>query len=284
MKAELVWSVGARLGEGPLWVPERGWLWFVDIKQGVLHRFTPEGGARNSFPLGGQPSFVVAADDGGLVIGSDLQLFGFRPETGLTPLVAVPATPGDRTNDGCVDRAGRLWFGTMHDGERDATGRIWCYRHGAAAPEPLAGGCVITNGPAVSPDGAWLYHVDTLAGIIWRHALHDDGGLGPGTRFAEIAPSEGHPDGIVCDAEGGLWVALWGGAAAVRYSPAGQRTDRVALPCAQPTKLALGGRDLRTAYVTSAAIGLDPAAHPHAGGLFAFEVAVPGFAAPKVAL
>lgn len=283
MTAELVWPVAALLGEGPLWVAEDQCLWFVDIKQGRLHRFTPASGARESFAIGGQPSFVVPARGGGLVIGSALELFDFRPESGPTPLAEVPATPGDRTNDGCVDPAGRLWFGTMHDAEQDPTGRIWRFTPGAGRPVPLAGDCAITNGPAVSPDGAWLYHVDTRAGLIWRHALRDDGALGPGETFAEIAPRQGHPDGIVCDAEGGLWVALWGGAAALRFAPDGRVTDTVALPCAQPTKLALGGPDFRTAYVTSAAIGFDPAAHPDAGGLFAFEVAVPGFTSPKVA-
>jgi sugar lactone lactonase YvrE len=45
------------------------------------------------------------------------------------------------------------------------------------------------------------------------------------------------------------------------------------------TKLALGGSDLKTAFVTTARKGLSPedlAAQPLAGGLFTFEMDVPG--------
>lgn len=280
MQAELIWALGAQLGEGPVWLPEERCLWFVDIKRGALHRYTPESDARESFAIGGQPSFVVPAQGGGLIIGSELSLLAFHPAEGTRPIAAVPAHRGDRTNDGCVDARGRLWFGTMDDGEQRESGRIWCYDGSARA---VAGDCAITNGPAVSADGAWLYHVDTLAGTLWRHPLRDDGSLGPETLFVQIPPSDGYPDGIVCDAEGALWVALWGGAAAHRYAPDGRLVARVDLPTAQPTKIAFGGDDLRTAFVTSARVGLDPAAHPEAGGLFAFETDVPGFASHKVA-
>ncbi len=56
------------------------------------------------------------------------------------------------------------------------------------------------------------------------------------------------------------------------------------LPCANVTKLAFGGPDLRTAYVTTARKGLgeaELAAQPLAGGLFAFEVPVPGLPATE---
>jgi sugar lactone lactonase YvrE len=61
----------------------------------------------------------------------------------------------------------------------------------------------------------------------------------------------------------------------------------VPLPCARVTKIAFGGADLRTAYVTTARIGLDAAAlaaQPLAGGLFAFEAPVAGSALPSVRL
>jgi sugar lactone lactonase YvrE len=44
--------------------------------------------------------------------------------------------------------------------------------------------------------------------------------------FAEIDEADGSPDGLCTDAEGGVWVALWGGGAVRRYLPDG-RLDRV---------------------------------------------------------
>ena len=60
----------------------------------------------------------------------------------------------------------------------------------------------------------------------------------------------------------------------------------VKLPCARVTKIAFGGDDLCTAYVTTARVGLSDeelASQPLAGGLFAFDVDSPGLAMPHAA-
>jgi hypothetical protein len=44
---------------------------------------------------------------------------------------------------------------------------------------------------------------------------------------------------------------LYGGWAVRRYSPRGELLETVRLPCANVTKLAFGGEDLRTAFVTT---------------------------------
>ena len=59
----------------------------------------------------------------------------------------------------------------------------------------------------------------------------------------------------------------------------GKLLTTVRFPCSNVTKLAFGGPDLRTAYVTTARHALDAeqrAEQPLAGGLFRFEVDVPG--------
>jgi sugar lactone lactonase YvrE len=64
-----------------------------------------------------------------------------------------------------------------------------------------------------------------------------------------------------------------------RYAPDGTLLETVKLPVSNVTKIAFGGPDLKTAYVTTARKGLDAAAlaaQPEAGDLFAFDVEVPG--------
>jgi len=95
----------------------------------------------------------------------------------------------------------------------------------------------------------------------------------------EIERGAGCPDGSTVDADGCIWVALYGGGAVRRYSPKGSLIAVVPLPCPNVTKLAFGGRDLKTAFVTTARTGMtaeDLHAHPDAGGLFSFRVDVPG--------
>lgn len=276
-KVSVAWPCAALLGEGPIWLPETGALWFVDIKSGRLHCLTPANDERQIFDLGGSPSFVVPMTDGDLLVGNhrDLVRVENGRATGVVASIDMPAH--NRTNDAVVDPAGRLWFGTMDDDGTAPTGRV--YRFDGTLAE-AGGASTITNGPTVSPDGRWLYHVDTLAGTIWRF---DIGGgastLRDGAVFVRIDPTDGLPDGVTIDAEGCVWVGLWGGWCARRYGPDGRLRETVRLPCANVTKVALGGADLRTGYITTARAGLsatDLAAQPDAGGLFIFEAPAPG--------
>lgn len=279
-----IWDVAALLGEGPVWDTRGDCLWFVDIKRGHLHRHDPASGERSTERLGGNPSFVLPATPDGLVIGNRDTLF-LRAEAGLSPIATVAMPPHDRLNDATVDPAGRIWFGSMDDRETLPTGRVHVLDRGSVVD--VGGNAIVTNGPAISADGRWLYHVDSVERTIWRFDIADRIQLGDGKIFATLQPGEGAPDGVILDAEDHLWVGLWGGWRARRYAPDGRIVAEVPFPCANVTKIALGGPDLRTAYATTARIGLDAAAlqdQPLAGGLFAFDVDVPGRPLPLARL
>lgn len=283
---DCIWPVAATLGEGPVWDAQARRLWFVDIKGGQLHALTPETGARDSFDIGGNPSFALPSDQGGLVIGNRDRLLHWRSGQ-ATELARIPGMlETDRTNDATVDAHGRLWFGSMDDPETTPTGRVRVY-DGATIME-AGGAAIVTNGPAITGDGRYLYHVDSLDRTIWRFDIR--GGattLFGGVPFRTFAGDEGLPDGVIVDAEDHLWVGFWAGGCARRFAPDGQLVTEVRLPCANVTKLALGGADLRTAYVTTARAGLNAAelaAQPLAGGLFSFRVEVPGRVLPRVRL
>jgi len=116
--------------------------------------------------------------------------------------------------------------------------------------------------------------------------IGDDGELGPSRLVVKIDPKEGHPDGPTIDSEGCIWISLYAGWEARRYSPAGEVLDRVRFEVGNITKIAFGGPDLKTAYATTARQFLKPEqlkAQPLAGGLFEFRVAVPGVPCPLIA-
>ncbi|WP_241659569.1 SMP-30/gluconolactonase/LRE family protein [Sphingomonas glacialis] len=274
-QSRLVWPIEATLGEGPAWIDDM--LWFVDIKAGAIHRYDPAADARDSYVVGGAPSFIVPTADGALLVGNRGALHLFDGEALAPPLATVSMPVHNRTNDATVDALGRLWFGTMDDEETRPSGAVHVFD--GASISAVGGDCTITNGPAISPDGRHLYHVDTLAGTIHRFDIATDTLLRDGTLFATIAPEDGNPDGVTVDSEACVWVGLWGGWEARRYAPDGTLLLRVALPCANVTKIAFGGPDLRTAYVTTARVGLSDAElaeQPLAGGLFAFDAPAPG--------
>jgi D-xylonolactonase len=281
-----VWNVAAELGEGPVWVERDRALWFTDIKRQKIHRYDPASGDRRSWDSPEQVGFVLPAEGGGFVAGLMSGLHRFDEVSGEFALIAEmePERPNNRLNDGVADPAGRLWFGTMDNGERERTGAFYRFERGVVVRTGIEG-IAITNGPALSPDGRILYFVDTLAGTIDAADVAEDGALGPSRPFARIDPADGTPDGPAVDSEGCVWIGLYAGWEARRYSPAGELIGRVRFPVANITKIAFGGEDLRTAYATTARQLLsaeDLERQPQAGDLFEFRVDAPGLACPSI--
>jgi xylono-1,5-lactonase len=278
-----LWSAGCELGEGPVWVD--GALWFVDIKKRKVHRFAPATGEKCSWDSPEQIGFLLPAEGGGFVAGLQSGLHRFDPESGAFSLLAAvePGRPGNRLNDGVVDPSGRLWFGSMDDGESAPTGSFYSYHRGELRHSGLTD-IPITNGPALSPDGRILYWVDTLGRTINACDVAQDGALGASRLLAKLGEKEGFPDGPTVDSEGCVWISLYWGWEARRYSPAGELLERMSFPVSNITKIAFGGDDYRTAFATTARQGIRHDAigrQPDAGALFAFEVDVPGFASPR---
>lgn len=276
----VAWGLAAELGEGPVWVERDRALWFVDIKKRQVHRFDPVNGNRKSWSAPEPVGFLFPAESGGFIAGLQSGLFHFDEHSGGFELIVEVETdkPHNRLNDGTVDPSGRLWFGTMDDQERQKSGAFYCFARGRVTPTQLDG-ITITNGPAISPDGSALYFVDTLKGFIGCANIKPDGSLGAPKPFARIDPSDGHPDGPTVDAEGCVWIALYGGWEARRYSPTGELLERIRFPVSNITKIAFGGEDLRTAYATTARQLLKPeeiANQPQIGDLFQFRVHIPG--------
>jgi len=283
-----VWNLVASLGEGPVWVERDRALWFVDIKKQLIHRYDPVNGDKRSWGSPEQVGFVFPAEGGGFVAGLQSGLYRFDERNGSFALIVEvePDQPTNRLNDGIVDPTGRLWFGTMDNGERAKTGAFYCFANGRLVRTGIDG-IAITNGPAVSPDGDRLYFVDTLNGAIGRADIRSDGILGEARPFARIDPRDGYPDGPTIDSEGCVWISLYGGWEARRYSPDGALIDRVRFPVANITKLAFGGEGLKTAYATTARQQMSAdsiARQPQIGDLFAFGVEVAGVSCPLVRL
>jgi sugar lactone lactonase YvrE len=223
-----------------------------------------------------------------MIVGLKTGLHRFSPASGAISelLQPEPSVPGNRLNDATVSADGTLWFGSMDDREEAATGHLYRWVKGTL----LGGGLdpvVITNGPALSPDGHTLYHTDTLGRRIWAAPVQDDGSLGAARLFVEIEDGAGYPDGPTVDAEGHIWTGLFGGWACRRYDPAGRLVATVRFPVANVTKIAFGGPGLRMAYATTASKGLDAAAlsaQPLAGDIFAFEPEVGGLSGHLIAI
>ena len=280
-----LWEAAAILGEGPLWSPREGALYWVDIKAPALHRYRPSDGDTTSWKMPEPIGWVIERSNGeGLIAGFKGRGFAF-----LTPGTLAPETighpepdyPDNRFNDAKADNAGRIWAGTMDDGEREATGAL--YRLDPDLDwQRMDKGYTVTNGPAFSPDYRTLYHTDTFEGTVYAFDLSERGRIANKRVFVTIPEGDGYPDGMACDAEGGLWVAHWGGWRLTRFTPKGEVDRVVEMPVAQVTSCAFGGPDFDRLFITSASINLgdkEREEQPLAGALFEIDPGVKGFAA-----
>lgn len=261
-------------GEGPMWHAPWG-LTYVDMLAGDLLRLDTATGAVRRHHVGSVAAVVRPRTNGGAVVAVER---GFA--------LIDPGTPPENAR-----HLGDLWTGTdvrMNEGGCDPDGRFYC---GSMAYDKSTGagavhrldpdgttrtvltGVTISNGLGWSPDGGTAYYVDTPTGRVDAFDYSRDAGLTGRRPLIDVA---GRPDGLTVDAEGCVWVALFGGGAVLRYRPDGTLEDRVELPVTQVTACALGGPDLRTLYVTTSKDGIDPATQPLAGAVFAADVDVPG--------
>jgi len=279
-------DVKAVLGEGPVWVARDQALYWLDIKGYRILRLCDE--VVRAWPTPVRVGSIAPRVSGGFIAGTDKGFCTVElgEEASFTAIGNPEADlPGNRFNDGKVDRHGHFWAGTMDDSEQASVGGL--YRLGSDHRwTKVDGGYGVTNGPAFSRAGDIMYHSDSARRTIYRFALSPDGALGPREIFARFTGAEGYPDGMTVDSEDCLWVAFWDGWAVRRFSPSGEPLAAVDVPVQRPTSVAFGGPDLDRLYVTSARVGLDDAAiavQPSAGGLFMLEPGVSGIAEQRFA-
>jgi len=273
-----VQTADAQLGETPIWDPESGLLWWIDIERPTLWHLDPATGqASSTSQPGTYLGSLALTRSGKQLLARDLHLMLLDPETGATEHFA--STPGEsmprtRLNDGRVDARGRLWIGTMDNNLRNGHGSLYRVEPDGTMTR-VFGDVVVANGIAFDPDGRHMYFTDTRRHLTFRLTLDETGEtVIQRAVFADYRAAGERPDGACVDADGCLWQAFFGGGKIIRYAPDGRIDREIALPVTNPTCICFGGHDLRTLFVTTATKFLTPdqlATEPLAGSVLAIE-------------
>jgi sugar lactone lactonase YvrE len=209
---------------------------------------------------------VIGIQDGFVLIDADGTL---HPHPAFTDRAL-------RMNDGGCDPQGRYYCGNMAYDETPGAGSVYRLDPDGSVTVVLSGS-TISNGMVWSVDGTLVYYIDTPTGRIDVFDFDAaEGALVDRRPVVHIDPSVGHPDGMTIDAEGGLWVALWGGSAVRRYTADGQLSDVIDIPATQTTACAFGGPDLAELYITTSKRDIAPGEQPLAGSLFVAQPGVRG--------
>jgi len=234
----------------------------------------------HEWPTPTEVGFVVPDVGGQLVIGLTGGLARLDPASGAIELGAQVDDRADhRLNDGKTDRAGRIWFGSMHRPETSPVSRF--YRVDGTGVTTIFDNIITSNGLGWSPDNATMYYTDSKT---WQIRAFDfdavSGTMSNPRVFATDPEGEFVPDGLTVDAEGCVWGAKWQGSRVVRYAPDGQIILDLRFPVARMTSCMFAGPGLDTLVVTSARGEADD--EPLAGRVFLVDPGVKGIAETPV--
>jgi sugar lactone lactonase YvrE len=281
MSVDVALDVKADLAEGPIWDRERRRLLFVDIMRGDVHAFDPATGEDAVYEAGQPVGAVTPTIRGDWIAAVRDGFIRLDPQTGRTQLAAIVEDdkPDNRMNDGYCDARGRFWAGTMSMKHERGEGALYRLDPAGQVTRMLRG-VTTSNGIDWSLDNSLMYYVDTGTRRIDIFDFDlDNGDISNRRPLVAIDEGDGKPDGLIVDADGCVWVALWGGAAVRRYTPDGRLDRSIAVPATYTTKCAFGGSDLSELYITSARHPVPAEAlarEPHAGSIFVCRPGVMG--------
>lgn len=270
---ECVLPWGAELGEAPIWHAKEQRLYWVDILHPAIYRFDPATDLNEACEPGKLVSAVLLGQDGTLRIASQDGIEQLDFESGGTSAFVDPENglAQNRLNDAKVGPGGAIWVGSMRlDASKPSGGLYRIAPDGEVKRKDS--GITVSNGMDWSPDKSIFYFVDTVPGLIYAYDFEPGSGMLSNRRiFAEVPESEGRPDGLCVDAEGGVWCAIWDGWRVNRYAPDGSLERVIDMPVPRPTSVVFGGADLSRLFITTARTRLPSSVlsdAPLSGGLF----------------
>ncbi len=278
---------GFNLIEGPVWDEKLG-LIFSDAVDGGVYALSNTGDVtvvlEHRKGIGG----IARYEQQGLVVSG--RNIAFKPFGGGETNILLDRDTAAGVvgfNDLTTDNSGRIYAGSLSSsplvaGERTAaTGNLYLIDLDGSS-RIVAEDIRLNNGLAFSPDGATLYHSDSIRRTVYQYAVEDDGTLGEKRFFAKV--DTGGPDGLVVSADGRVWVALAGGGHGVSvFNPDGSASHFIEIPQPMCTSVCFGGEDLRTLFIVSGSEGMGT---DKAGAVYCTRTDVPGLMVPlaKVSL
>ena len=276
------------LAEGPVWDRIRQRLLWVDIRRGtvLVGRLHDDGtiSLEDRVQTPGMVGAVAVSEAGDWIMAGERGIL-IRSAAGQLsdgPTILAPDS-GRRLNDGKVDPGGRFVVGTLKIDESPTTTERLIVVQPDGRLDDLDSDLSLSNGLGWSPDGSVLYSIDTVPRIVYARDYDASTGTAGPRRVAFALEPGANPDGMCLDADGQLWIAIWGGGQVRRYTPDGMLTRTISVPAPHTTCVTFAGPDLATMVITTATKDLDDdelARSPLSGRLFTLGAGVRGLPLP----
>ncbi|MGA2984312.1 MAG: SMP-30/gluconolactonase/LRE family protein [Terriglobia bacterium] len=245
---------GDLCGEGPVWDPDTGYLYWTDIEGQKFFRYHQASDKHEIVKQGLEISGYSLNRHGGFVIANSRGIWLWDGADDLRLIADQVENSKCQMNDSIADPEGRFFAGSnFYDPNHEyESGKLICVDTDGTA-RVADDGFDLPNGLAFSPDETILYFTDSVARRIYAYDYdRRTGGLRNRHVLVQVPVDEGVPDGLTVDVEGFLWSAQWYGSSVVRYDPEGKVERRISFPAKQVSSVAFGGKDLNDIFVTSA--------------------------------
>jgi sugar lactone lactonase YvrE len=278
IQAELLFDAKGTLSESPQWSSAEQALYWVDIHNGLLHRFAWQQRSHECVSLPAPVTMVVPGPP--LLVTSGNRLLRFDWNTRESQQIAALALDPARVrfNDGKLDPRGRLWLGTMAVDEKSPIAGL--YRLTGQTLEQVLADVTISNG--ILWNGETMYYADS--GTLRVDAFDyspERGELDPESRrtVLKFAKEDGPADGMALDVDGNLWIALVKGRRVSCFSPDnGKELARIVVNASMVSACCFGGPEMKHLFISTGNGGTDDP--PGSGAIFVAQPGVRGVVPP----
>jgi sugar lactone lactonase YvrE len=291
---ECIVDAGNLVGECPVWHSEENSIYWTDINGFTIQKYSLETRDTQSWHFGEVVcALSLTTDPKWMLVGLGSRLILWAPASDerVDFCHPEPDWPVNRLNDGASDCYGFFWIGSMRNNVApDGAHLEVSGEHGSlyrVSPDGQISvwdtGFGITNTVVWSPDNATFYCGCSVRNIIYAYD-YDSRTHSIGNRRTFVSGlKRGVPDGSAMDASGYLWNCRYFGGCILRFSPDAELEGTIQMPVSNITNCCFGGRDLKTLFITTAALQA-PKGERLAGGLFSVRLGVAGTPAGRFRL
>ncbi len=261
------------VGEGPTWDEKEKQLYMVDIIDKCYYKIDYSTGNSKRIDVPQQLGCMALCEDGDIILSMQDGIY-FRNLKGELSLAHQPIEiKGRRFNDGKVGPDGCYYVGTTDDYHKGAF-----YRLSNGVLTELFDNCGCSNGLDWNEDNNIMYYCDSREQKIEKfdfsmvkHNVENRSSI------HNIDENFGSGDGMTIDANGNLWVAVWGGWCVLNIdSKTGDVIKKIDLPVEKVSSCCFAGDDMKDLIITTASFKSSLEEQPQAGYTFRYRSDIPG--------
>lgn len=215
---------------------KQGDLIFCEVFGGTVFRLTPDKKLSSFVPDAKLRPAGLAVRENGRIYMAELGDFASQGSVvsmaadGTDLQTIVSRTAGFLPDDLVFDKEGGFYFTDFKGGSSTPTGGVYYIGPHGGEPATVIPNLRIANGVGLSPDGKTLWVTELAGGQLHKVSLSDPTTIAPFGSSVVYNFVGGGPDSLRIDADGNIYVAIYGQGRIMVFNPAGVPIGHYLLP------------------------------------------------------